>query len=616
MANIFQVKRESIYKHTHLNQKEADNIAPLMESAFADDFKRYDSRPNGEALKAERLKMVSEQFANRCRVARNMGVSPLNEDANIFKGIAPDMVKMFESVSMPDNIIGMGEVRNPMNGTDVAGGMWNPAYKPGSGDVPSYIFGLQTHLALHCIAFDLLPSISVDTPKIVLTYIDTVYGGGSFDETETLPSYIELSSSLFTFGWVKEKALKRANTELTLVSANNKALKVRFIVRSTIAAALTVEVLSTGDYGAGADGAAGTYTETNKYSVKQVIDDINATAGAKVYVGAEDATGNELEYVGLNYASAIRTNIAEAASNNNSLGGMSRAQMEKGPKHKLNVVAMDKQLEIVGIEIEADTSNIQIKDMAAMGVNVIAHLYTGVQNQLVQTIEEDILRHLYRMGTTHAVNTYLSQGIDHSLYIAAPATTSTKYTDVLGDDEWVDILGNDVRSKMGDIENVIKSSAYENQMTHADRLYGRILKVSEFIGQDNRIACADFMVVSGEIAATLKKNANFSPCPHVNTLASSPEVVYTGTVYETISVYKNSRYAFDDPRILMGRRGDDTDPGCKMICYDLAASRQIVAEGTMAEKIRVWSRYAIADIGFYPELNYFTFLAINENKWI
>ena len=327
-----------------------------------------------------------------------------------------------------------------MEGNRVAGGMWNPAYKPGSGDVPSYIFGLQTHLALHCIGFDMLPTISVDTPKIVLTYIDTIYGGGSFDDTESLPSYIELSADLFKYSWVKTKALKRAVTELVLVSSKGKALKVRFIVRSMVAPALTVEVLSTGDY------ASDAYTETNKYSVKAVIDEINAETGAKVYVLPSTA-GEELSYVTLNYASAIRTNIAEAASNNNSLGGMNRAQMEKGPKHKLNVVAMDKQLEVVGIEIEADTSNIQIKDMAAMGVNVIAHLYTGVQNQLVQTLEETILDHLYKLGVQHAVNAYLSQGVDYSLYIDAPAKTEIGYDEILDENQWLDMLGNDVRSE-------------------------------------------------------------------------------------------------------------------------------------------------------------------------
>jgi hypothetical protein len=98
-------------------------------------------------------------------------------------------------------------------------------------------------------------------------------------------------------------------------------------------------------------------------------------------------------------------------------------------------------------------------------------------------------------------------------------------------------------------------------------------------------------------------------------LTQSPELNYSGTIYESVSVYKNPGIDFDDPRILFGRRGNDKDPGAKFLAYDLAASRQIVAEGTMAEKIRVWSRFAIAEVGFYPELNYYTMVAINDGDW-
>ena len=93
------------------------------------------------------------------------------------------------------------------------------------------------------------------------------------------------------------------------------------------------------------------------------------------------------------------------------------------------------------------------------------------------------------------------------------------------------------------------------------------------------------------------------------------EVKLTDFIFETINVYKNPRIAFNDPRILLGRRGNDTDPGAKFLAYDLAASRQMIVEGTMAEKIRVWSRFKIADVGFYPEINYYTLLAINEYGW-
>lgn len=605
-----KIKRDRIYKHTHLEQKEADQLRPLFESAFAEELSRYNDSPARKKIAEEKIRFATEQYANRVRVSKQMGVHPLNEDAQIFSGLGNNITKLFESApSSPSNIIGMGNVTNPMEGNAINGGMWNPAYKPGTGDIPSYVFGLQSQLALHCIGFDLLPTIAVDTPKVVINYVDTVYGGGSFDDVTSLPSYIDIEDKLFTYTWVKTSKLLRANSTLTLVAADSKAMKVLYMIRSTIKPALTIQVLSTGDY------ASNAYTETNKYSVKDVVNAINAAAGAKVYINAETTGADLSQAFVVNYTSAIRTNIAEAASNNNSLGGMDRAQMEKGPKHKLNVISMDKQLEMVGIEIEADTTNIQIKDMAAMGINVIAHLYTGVQNQLVQTLDEVILDHLYRMGVQHAVNAWESQGMDMSLFIAAPATTDIAYSDVVGEDQWKDMLNQDVRTRMGNIVNSIQSSSYENQMTHADRLYARILRAAEFIAYDNRLGVTDFIVLSGDLAACLKKNAKFAVCPHVETLSSSPELVYTGTVYDVISVYKNPKIAFNDPRILMGRRGDDTDPGSKFLAYDLAASRQAIVEGTMAEKIRVWSRFAIADVGFYPELSYLTFVAVNTFNW-
>ncbi len=601
-------KPQSIYKHTHLDMNSVNRLKPLLESSFGAELNNYSGARAG--IKQEKIDFLTKQYANRERVASNMGTTPLYEDASIFGNI-PSIKQLFESA--PGSVIGMGNVANPQSGSAVAGGIWNAGYQPGTGDIPSYVFGLQSHIAMHCIGFDLIPTIAVDTPKAVINYVDTVYGGGPLDDAANKPSYIEISSPAFTNTWVKAMKLKRASTEVVLIANDLKAMKVRFMMASTVKAAITVEVLSTGTTDVKTTSAV--YTANDTLSVKAIVDAINLAAGSVswVNVGGTTPTITTVTTLKAGYASATRTNIAEAASNNNTKGGMSRAQHEKGPKHKLNIISMDKQYEMDGIEIEADTSNIQIKDMAAQGINVIAKLYNGVQNQLVQGLDEVILDHLYALGVEHAVNTVRSQGINHSLYLAAPANTTMTFTNI--DVIFEDMLGNDVRTDMGAITNSLQSAAYENQMTHADRLYARILLVSEFIAQQNRIGGPDFIVLGGALAACLKKNSKFAVNPTTNTLTQSPELHYSGTVYETINVYKNPRILFNDPRILLGRRGNDTDPGAKFLAYDLAASRQAIVEGTMAEKIRVWSRFKIADVGFYPETNYYTMVALNEYNW-
>lgn len=614
-----EIQRERIYKHSHLNQAEADRLAPLMESAFAEELSRYNDRP---ALKAEKLRFVTEQYANRARVSQLAGVSPLNEDAMIFGGIDGRLKNLFESVSTPGNVIGMGNVANPMNATDVQGGKWNPGYERGTGDLPSYVFGLQNHIALHCIGFDLIPTIAVDTPKPLINYVDVVYGGGTMDDNENLPSYLEFESPVFTRSFITTNNLTRGVTEVIFIAdtaSTKSALKVRFMLGSTVHAAINAEVLATGTCTTvPASGTQGVFTWDNSVSVKDVVDLIGDTTKTHmVYIqGATAAADVRQAITSLHagYVSATRTNIAEATTNNNSLGGMSRAQMEKGPKHKLNVVTMDEQLEIVGLEIEADTTNIQIKDMAAMGVNVISYLYTGVNNAIVQSLDEVILDHLYALGVTAAINAYHSQGINHSLYIDNPSNTT--YTVANLPVALKDMLGNDRRTEFGTITNSLITGTYENQTTHNERLYRRILLVSEFVELQTRIAPADTLVASGTICAALKAQSSYQTTPVPTTMTMNPGVQHYGAIYGTIQIYKNPKVDFNDPRILVFRRGDDKDPGAKLLAYDLAASRQIVAEQNMAEKIRVWSRFTIADVGFYPELNYYLMLAINPLGWI
>ena len=65
--------------------------------------------------------------------------------------------------------------------------------------------------------------------------------------------------------------------------------------------------------------------------------------------------------------------------------------------------------------------------------------------------------------------------------------------------------------------------------------------------------------------------------------------------------------AWDDTRVLVGRKSDGQTPGVVFMPYILADQVQTIAEGTMAPKILLNSRFAIVDLGFNPEQNYLTF---------
>ena len=60
----------------------------------------------------------------------------------------------------------------------------------------------------------------------------------------------------------------------------------------------------------------------------------------------------------------------------------------------------------------------------------------------------------------------------------------------------------------------------------------------------------------------------------------------------------------DDPRICIGRKGADEEPGVKFMPYIMAESLQTIAEGTFSPKIGMKSRYAITEAGWHPETQY------------
>jgi hypothetical protein len=70
-----------------------------------------------------------------------------------------------------------------------------------------------------------------------------------------------------------------------------------------------------------------------------------------------------------------------------------------------------------------------------------------------------------------------------------------------------------------------------------------------------------------------------------------------------------------DYSITVGRKGDGNGPGVVFMPYLMAESVQTIAEGTMAPKVAVKSRFALVDAGFHPETQYVTFkVTINTSS--
>lgn len=524
-------------------------------------------------------------------------------------------------VSSTANILGMGPAywgSDPGRGVgSLPGAFHHPEYQNGSGDVPSLIMGMALNVAAYCIGFDLLTTIAVDMPTAIFQFLDSVYAGGSFDgEAGEAPIYFQVSAKE-----LNGKADLWANVAYgdyvlfrPTAGTGGAAVRTRYIGRSFVTGDLIVKFEDTGNF------ADDTYTKDNAKNLADTFEAIGeavlvAKLGADGVTADGSYAGMTINSPKLDYVSAVREHI-QGFSNNDGITKhpMTREQLEKGTKNKLNLKLWSKTTEIKGIEVEADITRVQLRDLKAYGVDGMSMLYKAAQNQLIQDINDDIVEHLFALGVKNAAQLYSAQGINLNLYVAPAGSTGKALSDF--GVKFVDPLGNDRTAEFGVIANNETNSAAENQGTRQRRLSSKIIAASAVIATVGRYGEGDVCVVNSQIATALKDCANFVVYPLENTIGRTGDLHFIGTI-GNIKVYSNPKMLWNDTRVLVAMKGTEETPGAKLLAYDLAQSVEIIAESTMAPKICISSRYEIIDAGYYPESQYMTFLVNTDfPSWV
>ena len=95
-----------------------------------------------------------------------------------------------------------------------------------------------------------------------------------------------------------------------------------------------------------------------------------------------------------------------------------------------------------------------------------------------------------------------------------------------------------------------------------------------------------------------------------NTVSQAAGSLYPIGSVAGVNIYVDPNMSWQDTRICIGRKGDANSPGLVFMPYLMAESVQTIAEGTMAPKIAVKSRYTLVEAGFFPQIYYIT-LGIN-----
>jgi hypothetical protein len=530
----------------------------------------------------------------------------------------------------PLNTMGMGNPQMPYatgaDGQVTGGPVGLPGGKfgsqqVGSGDIPMSTLTMALEVAAVTIGLELVPVIPANGPWAMLSYMDFPYAGGKYDAignltsldgkgpgAENKPIYIKVPAD-FTTNWdaVKNLTPQTAVVKISGGSGDSAASIVgKYIGISRIDAAVIFQIESV---------KVGTADASIADAMK---------AATVMTVTKLDEAGAETSTVYTSEtwtAGAVRADLVGSAADhvqgftnffNGSDDPMSRAENETGTGNTIGARMFTKLVQMGSYEVTGAVTRQQLQDMPLYGVDVIGKVLEDMQNRLSQSINNRILDRVFKLGVDNADMQYHYQGVDLNLYLNDVNGSGLKLSqfDSYKAGKYV---GTDGKAPKWigshDVPNAIQNTAAENVTTHQRRIMSRILAAANLIANVSRRGRGQWVVTNTQVLSALQDASAYVVAPMVNTLAQdgSQSLYFAGSV-AGLNLYVDPYMKWDDTRVCVGRKSTGNDPGVIFMPYILADTVQIIAEGTMAPKLLVNSRFAIVDAGFHPEQSYYTFM--------
>lgn len=550
-------------------------------------------------------------------VATPTGVTPVTVPAGA-PGGGPGVGPMYAT---PANTLGMGNIAAPSgpHGADGRGSSTagiNPGaffnQTPGSGDIPVSTLPMALNVALMTIGLELVPTIPTKGPWALLSYMDFPYAGGKMGRRNEI-----------------------AGLDGVGAGRENKPMYFKVLLPGTAIAKLRALGTLVEDVKVDFETSAGkvqtlfkAFGRMDGGLLVQVIDSRNAAADKDISIneafsgnafkmtigGAEvtELTEDEKKAVQVDFAQTMVDFIDGFA--NFATGKkepMTRAENETGTGNTIGLRLFSKWITVGSYEVTGAVTRQQLQDLPLYGVNAVSKIMEAMQNEITQSINARILEHVFRLGVTNALNLKNYQGVDLNLYMG---TADKDFAHLpMNIKEYKDIFGNDLRATWGTIKNSEVNTSAENLHTRQRRIASRVLAASNLIQVTNRRGPANWVVTNTQVVTALQDCAQYVVAPMQNTFTQSVTAnLYKAGILAGLQVYVDPYMDWNDTRICVGRKGSGNEPGVVFMPYILADQMQLIAEGTMAPKMLVNSRYAIADIGFFPEKSFYTFTVSSD----
>ena len=267
----------------------------------------------------------------------------------------------------------------------------------------------------------------------------------------------------------------------------------------------------------------------------------------------------------------------DRASDDNSYAGVI------GPKISSKTVAVGT------IEVSSALRRTEIEDIKAnTGMDIVQKMESILVNELSQTISKQIVAKIFEMGSLNRDNA------PAAVWTSAGITNETIF----------------------DLDTAYATtSAPGGETTHAvqRKLITKIAHASNYIATEGRVGPAQYLITNGGLAASLQDIAGYTINPTKSKLNGQGQLYPVGSIGD-ISIYVDPYMRYNDNRIVLGRKNNPDQPGIIFVPYLMAQSISLISEATFAPRMLLRSRYAVAEVGWYPQKQFMTISVVDTNN--
>ncbi len=498
---------------------------------------------------------------------------------------------------------GMGAILNPVVGglPGLAGGgagfgsSLGLGSTPGSGDVGQNLLPVAMKIAAQTIGLDLVAVKPSPGPKIDLLYIDFQYDDLTDVGGMSRPQVFKITGTTASSGLAGIKAVLNAavtgNIKLTQGGLSGGQIFVQNFASSN---ALTTT-------GPGSASKAGWleflgFSRIDGAPMFRAWRQANSTnVGVGHYPYTFDAASNsfgsttamtaQLAFIGTATASVATIELVSALEDH--LPGFSAnwtANLASGDYPMGRQADDDTYASVIGpkvssksiavgtVEVSTSLRRTEIEDIKAnTGMDIVQKMESILVNELSQTISKQIVAKIFEMGELNRSTAPQKAG-------ASIFDLDTSYATSVG-----------------------------GETTHAvqRKLITKLVHASNYIATEGRVGPAQFAVTNGSLAASLMDVAGYTINPVKSKMNGAGQLYPVGTIGD-ISIYVDPYMRYGDDRIVLGRKNNPDQPGIIFVPYLMAQSISVISEATFAPRMLLRSRYAIADVGFFPQKQYMT----------